>query len=200
MKEIIKNLLINFLDKIKDIELKLFPISQEKDIYTIKNLSTEDLNKEIYKVKRKIEDFGKNFKKILQVLGIFMATSFISFFLMFFIEGAGTLFLTLVVSILLSSKKTFKIYLRLARHLNYYSFLLNQNQNNTNNTNNKQNYTSYANDFNKFKYLVNIKSKDELKKKFKDFSKKLHPDAAGGNDEDFKILNNEYMILKNKFV
>lgn len=51
------------------------------------------------------------------------------------------------------------------------------------------------------KYLKNIKSLEELKKAYRELTKKLHPDC-GGSDAEMKILNNEYdelfEVLKNK--
>jgi len=51
------------------------------------------------------------------------------------------------------------------------------------------------------KYLKNIKSLEELKKAYREWTKTLHPDR-GGDVEEMKILNNEYdelfEILKNQ--
>lgn len=41
------------------------------------------------------------------------------------------------------------------------------------------------------KFFENVKSLDELKKKYKELARKLHPDF-GGNVEDMQALNNEY--------
>lgn len=47
------------------------------------------------------------------------------------------------------------------------------------------------------KYFVNINTLEELKKKYKELAKKLHPDL-GGSKEEFQELNNEYdLLLKN---
>ena len=44
------------------------------------------------------------------------------------------------------------------------------------------------------KYFVNIQTIEELKKKYKELAKKLHPDL-GGTKEEFQELNNEYDLL-----
>ena len=44
------------------------------------------------------------------------------------------------------------------------------------------------------KYFVNIQTIEELKKKYKELAKKLHPDL-GGNKEEFQSMNNEYDLL-----
>ena len=44
------------------------------------------------------------------------------------------------------------------------------------------------------KYFVNIQTIEELKKKYKELAKKLHPDL-GGTKEEFQKLNNEYDLL-----
>ena len=44
------------------------------------------------------------------------------------------------------------------------------------------------------KYFVNIETIEELKKKYKELAKKLHPDL-GGNKEEFQAMNNEYDLL-----
>ena len=41
------------------------------------------------------------------------------------------------------------------------------------------------------KYFVNINTIEELKKKYKELAKKLHPDL-GGSKEEFQSMNNEY--------
>lgn len=46
-------------------------------------------------------------------------------------------------------------------------------------------------------YFSGLEEKDELKKRFKQLSKQLHPDL-GGNEEQFKAMLNEYQsILEN---
>ena len=51
------------------------------------------------------------------------------------------------------------------------------------------------------KYLKNVNTLEELKKAYRNWTKRLHPDC-GGSDAEMKILNNEYdelfEILKNK--
>ncbi len=44
------------------------------------------------------------------------------------------------------------------------------------------------------KYLINIKSFDDLKKKFREWAMRLHPDM-GGSDVAMQELNNEYDVL-----
>lgn len=46
-------------------------------------------------------------------------------------------------------------------------------------------------------YFKNIRSKEQAKKIYKEFAKKLHPDA-GGNNQDFQNLTEQYQnFLKN---
>lgn len=47
------------------------------------------------------------------------------------------------------------------------------------------------------KYIKNAETLEELKKMYKKLALKLHPDC-GGNDEEMKILNNEYDMLFEK--
>ena len=49
----------------------------------------------------------------------------------------------------------------------------------------------------KIKFLKNINSLDDLKKAYRQFAKKLHPDA-GGSKEDMQQLNKEYEYLFEK--
>ena len=44
------------------------------------------------------------------------------------------------------------------------------------------------------KYLVNITSFDGLKKLYREWAMKLHPDM-GGSDAEMQVLNNEYDVL-----
>lgn len=44
------------------------------------------------------------------------------------------------------------------------------------------------------KYFIGVETLEELKKKYKELAKKLHPDL-GGNKEKFQELNNEYDLL-----
>ena len=45
------------------------------------------------------------------------------------------------------------------------------------------------------KYFININTIEELKKKYKELAKKLHPDL-GGNKKSFQEMTNEYDKLK----
>lgn len=47
------------------------------------------------------------------------------------------------------------------------------------------------------KYFDGISSKEDLKKRFKELSKKLHPDK-GGNENDFKLMLAEYQEILEK--
>ncbi|MDT2753252.1 DnaJ domain-containing protein, partial [Enterococcus thailandicus] len=47
------------------------------------------------------------------------------------------------------------------------------------------------------KYIKNVETLEELKKAYKKLAFKLHPDC-GGNEEEMKILNNEYDELFSK--
>ena len=44
------------------------------------------------------------------------------------------------------------------------------------------------------KYFIGVETLEELKKKYKELAKKLHPDL-GGNKEKFQSMNNEYDLL-----
>mgnify|MGYP001360983719 CR=1 FL=1 len=44
------------------------------------------------------------------------------------------------------------------------------------------------------KYFNNINTLEELKKEYKKLALKLHPDRPGGNEESFKLMQNEYEI------
>ena len=41
-----------------------------------------------------------------------------------------------------------------------------------------------------------IPSIDDLKKRYRELSKKYHPDSSTGSDELFKKLNNAYALLQ----
>ena len=44
------------------------------------------------------------------------------------------------------------------------------------------------------KYFIGVETLEELKKKYKELAKKLHPDL-GGDKEEFQAMNNEYDLL-----
>lgn len=49
----------------------------------------------------------------------------------------------------------------------------------------------------KFTYIKNVSTLEELKKMYKKLALKMHPDC-GGNEEEMKVLNNEYDELFKK--
>lgn len=46
-----------------------------------------------------------------------------------------------------------------------------------------------------YKFFIGVKNDQELKAKYKELSKSLHPDR-GGNHEDFTSMSNEYIYIK----
>ena len=48
-------------------------------------------------------------------------------------------------------------------------------------------------------YFSNCSSIEELKKSYRKFCMKLHPDMAGGNEEKFKAMDKEYKELLKRF-
>ena len=48
------------------------------------------------------------------------------------------------------------------------------------------------------KYFTNCKTAEELKKEYRKLAKQLHP-ALGGHTEEFKIMQNEYEIMWERF-
>jgi len=48
-------------------------------------------------------------------------------------------------------------------------------------------------------YLNNITNLKDLKKEYRKLSKQFHPDTPTGDEEKFKVLNNEYQELKKKY-
>ena len=49
-----------------------------------------------------------------------------------------------------------------------------------------------------FKYFNNVKTAEDVKSRFKDLAKKLHPDCSG-NAEEFKKMMNEYQEVFDRY-
>jgi len=192
------------VDYLKQIKL-IFQIIKFKNFSKnkIKNLNYDELNLIISKMEAKLELANFYSNKYFLYFAFTSSISFVINYNLFsnniqfiFIILSGFIPVSLFFIYYFSKLNDFKIEInKLSKLLDNKYFYENTNNNSNSNSNSNSKIKKTL------KYFNDINNKKDIKKRYKELSRKYHPDISTNNNSDIimKEINEEYSKVKNKY-